>query len=224
MAYSAHLLLAFGGSAWGGQEQWQNTIRMRKELNLGDVGDTLNAFARDNMEDVVTDVKNFFNSFQGFSNQHRLEFVKFNAIRPDGRYLDQERTNQANFEPIVGSGGVHNPPQTAIVATLGTSAARGRAHAGRMFLPAIGDPAVGNDGRITVAKAQQVADLVAVFLNNLNNWPGFDGVTTPEVNIMSKLDGSHRKVNHVRVGRVLDTMRSRRSGLSEGYQTTELAD
>jgi hypothetical protein len=92
---------------------------------------------------------------------------------------------------------------------------RGPSGKGRFFLPM---PAVTiNPGNleISAADAQGVADSAAQWLNDLGNEPGVDVLGLAAVVASTK--GYNTRVSSVRVGRVLDTIRTRRRSLKEAY-------
>jgi len=142
--------------------------------------------------------------------QARLAWLKFNRIGVDGKYVNAF-TNRHDWAPTLAtSSGSPYPPQVSLVATFETGAARGLAHRGRMFLPT---PlaAIDADGRITGGAAASAATKVAALLSALNALPGY-GESRVYSNVRA---GASRPITGVTVGRVLDTMRSRRSQLAE---------
>lgn len=141
----------------------------------------------------------------------RLTTIKLNEIGTDGRYVSDGDTVQHDFETSIPGVGTSNlPAQIANVVTLRTAAQRGRASSGRFYYPATGR-VVSSDGRLSAATAAAVAVDATTLLNSLNaalpDW---------QVAVMSSIGtGTTRPVTHVEVGRVLDTMRSRRRSLEE---------
>jgi hypothetical protein len=80
--------------------------------------------------------------------------------------------------PVAGSNSAHNPNQVALVLTLRTALA-GRAHRGRMYLPAVGVP-LGTDGQV----AQSVLDvLTAAWALAFGDW---NAASTPKIVIVSQ--------------------------------------
>lgn len=171
---------------------------------------------------------------------HALAEVKVATIQPDGTYPPNDIAFSHFFIPPINGfsrGGDVPVPQTAICATLETGFPRGYASRGRMYLPPPTLGVIGADGRITVAEAQQVANAVALFIKKINDLPtvGFvhimsRGKGTPTsdtaagpVHYEYNGPGASREVTSVRVGRVLDTMRSRRRALVEDYQVAPVA-
>lgn len=141
-----------------------------------------------------------------------LTMIKLNEIGTDGRYVSQSETVMHEFETgVPGSGTSTQPPQNALAVTLRTAKRRGRAHAGRFYLPRTGG-GVANDGRITGGTADSLAVDVTTFLDAINaaipgNW---------RAAVMSDVGtGTLELVTHAEIGRVVDTIRSRRSSMDE---------
>lgn len=107
------------------------------------------------------------------------------------------------------------PPQIALAVTL-VADNRGPARFGRFFLPGVNLP-MDNDHRLTVSNATNVAEAVTTFLKDIS-----DAIDLPltvssstALNISSLQGGVKQAVDHVEVGRVYDTLRSRRRQLLE---------
>jgi hypothetical protein len=141
-----------------------------------------------------------------------LTQVKLAPIGPLGLYRGEPRIAVVS-QPGGTLSGLFYPPQVALAVSLMT-ARRGPTGKGRFFLPATTvnlDPA----STIPIADAEAVRGSVQTFLNALNNLPGFDNTGSRVVVASSK--GYNTDVNGVRVGRVLDTIRSRRNQILEKY-------
>jgi hypothetical protein len=195
------MLLAFGGPLYGA-EQW--SISLRSTPNFADN----DAVGLDRIADLVGDWHEGAPAVVGgFA---PMTWLKFNRIGVDGKYV-ADRTNRVDFAPPrVNNTGSPHAPQVSLVATLETGNLRGLAHRGRMFLPCP-TAAVSNDGRIPAAAAQAAATKVASLITALNADPSYG-----ETRIYSNVrEGASRLVTGVTVGRVLDTMRSRRTSLPE---------
>jgi hypothetical protein len=141
-----------------------------------------------------------------------VDSIKLNLIGPDGKYVDTANTVLLEPEtPIVGTGTNRYPPQIAIAVTLNTAAKRGRASRGRFFLPIGGQ--VEADGQMSDNVATALAGMATTFLNALT-----DAVPGWRPGVASNLgNGTERFVSHVSVGRVYDTIRSRRAAIPEEY-------
>jgi hypothetical protein len=222
MAYPAHYLLQYGGSLHG-TEQWSNSLRF--------VTDSATDIQSGQIPAALADIEADLRTFYGTSLFHpgmKVEFAKFNKIGPLGKYVDTEQSNTRFFTaPIVGTALNGHAPQVALVASLVTAAQRGLASKGRIFLAGLGvgpcqvEPA---NGQISVAQRDVYEEAVGTFLNNLNNWPGFDSnFAGLDLSVVSPGGlsgvGVARKVTGVRIGRVLDTQRRRRVDIDEDYGT-----
>lgn len=97
-----------------------------------------------------------------------------------------------------------------------------------MYLPpSFGFNIPGSDGRADAANAIARASSVAVLINAINaayvTWAGpgdFNGRVAVTSDVGS---GAWHWVTHVECGRVIDSMRSRRSSLEEDYQPSSVA-
>lgn len=226
MAFPEHYLLQFGGDLRG--DIWSCGIRFAPPSLPFDVLDAgEQQTLADDMADDITAWMVATGS--GWSNAAKLRYVKFNRITADGRYFDTANTQQRRYDTPAfptGPSATTYPNQVALVISWVTAAARGRASKGRIFMPAPAIALAADTGRLygppDSVHGQSVADAAATFLNNLNNQPGVD---TPGVgaSVVSKVDGTVRAITGVRVGNVLDTMRSRRNALDETYFSAALA-
>lgn len=145
--------------------------------------------------------------------QARLEMIKLNEIGPNGRYTNQGDTVLYEFDPPVqGTATQNSAPQLSVAVSLGTDARRGRAHAGR-FYPPLSSYQLQSDGRISEAQQGLLADAAVTLITDLN-----DALPNHLVGVTSDIGtGTERLVTHVRVGAVVDTIRSRRTSLDERY-------
>ena len=173
-------------------------------------------------EDIAADIRSFHIAPAALiSPAAVLEEVKFAHIGADGRYTRDPVVVDVVNAPGVGGGypADKHPfviPQSALVVSLGT-ARRGRTGRGRFYLPM---PTVELEaGTLTmpVVARDNVEARVAQMLNDINNQPGVDALGLRVVVASSK--GYNTVVDDVRVGRVIDTVRSRRRSLVEAYGT-----
>jgi hypothetical protein len=198
------MLLAFGGPLWT-SEQWSCSIR--SDPNFGD-GNQLSQGA---LDEIWPAVATWFQSATSPIASHaKLGWLKFNRIGANGKYVNSTTYRKDWATPLATGVSNASAPQVSLVATLETGASRGRAHRGRIYLPAPRYP-LENDGRITAASATAAATSVAGLLTTLN------GIASYGSNrVYSNIDaGTSRVITGVTVGRVLDTMRSRRTSLPE---------
>lgn len=209
MAYDiAHNLLAFGGNLPGG-ETWSCSMRM---TGTDPVTESVSQAL---CELIADEVDSWFTTTSEISARVTLAWVKFNWIGTDGKYV-HAFTSRVDYSPTHNApyAETHYPNQIAIVVSLHTAFVRGRGSRGRLFLPipgaAINDSNGVLDASDRVPVANGVRDLIEAL--NLVTPPGF-------VTVFSKLgSGAHGLVTGVDCGRVLDTMRSRRTSLVEDRQ------
>lgn len=152
----------------------------------------------------------------GATGSATLKSIKLNRIGPDGKYVDPVTMEHIYPTPVVGGGATGHPPQLAVVVTLRTAVERGLASKGRMYLPSCtGFHQLQTDGRATTTDAQRVANAAASFAIQLNSIYGALPSTDESrlrVGVASNTRaGEFRTALSVTVGRVPDTMRSRRS-------------
>ena len=209
MAYLHPFLRVIAGGTLFGTEQFAIGI------NLINPGQTEHYSAgQDGVDaDVVTALSTFWAAASISSDAH-LTYVKMNEISVDGKYFDQENSWRQDLVTAVpgGAGNVHLPAQIAMAVTLATSAARGLAHKGRFYLPV---PAIQADtsGRMTAAFIASQMTLVTTLLNSINT-----AMDVWRVGVVSNVrGGGERPVINARIGRVYDTIRSRRNALVEDY-------
>jgi hypothetical protein len=217
MAYDNHLRLTLAGdiaAAAGSVERWSF------RLNMSDP-DSLTSGSDGYFDDLVADCKAYVTAEVNVWNGAGLDEVKLAFIGPPpagstslGVYTKDARV--ANFPrvPFGGQGSVSLfPNQVALAISLGTGQ-RGRSKRGRIYLP-MPQVSLESDGQFLAVQADGIRNRFVTFVNNLNNGPGFSN-PEPRVTIASQ-SGANTDVTQVRVGRVLDTIRSRRRSLPEAY-------
>jgi hypothetical protein len=160
---------------------------------------------------IAASIEFFSSAFVG--NGAHLNTIKYNSIDIHGKYADPTATVRWDATaPTNGGGSATILPQAALVVSIMTANARGLAHTGRFYSPAFALP-VSSDGRIAEAYATTVAEAATALLNAVNS----DDASF-QVAVVSDVGEGHQvEATHVRVGRVVDTMRSRRTSLPEGY-------
>jgi hypothetical protein len=169
------------------------------------------------VEDLVDDMAADISAYHarvttGVNSRNVLTEVKLAKIRPDGLYDGNAAVRFVNIPG--GANAVFHPPQVALAVSLLTGV-RGPSRRGRIFLPG---PAFQLTAEFMISEndAAGCALSTAQLLRDLNNAPGADPANSPKVTIAS-LKGFNTDVTQVRVGRVLDTIRSRRTSLPERY-------
>lgn len=159
---------------------------------------------------IITAAEAFFSN--AYIGAHaKLNTIKYNVINTGGRYADATATVRWDAQsPTSGASSFLAIPQAALAVSLMTENQRGPAHAGRFFMPLFAG-VIYTDGRLTVAAATTIAEHVTTFLNALN---AVD--TEYQAVVVSNVGtGAQHKVTNCRIGRVIDTIRSRRTSLLE---------
>ena len=154
-------------------------------------------------------VANLAPILEGTKTVCRITEVKAASILATGLYAADPEIRPVNL-PGTGSGGAEIP-QVAMVASLMTGR-RGATGRGRIYLPMPAADA-GAGGVFTQQFADTTALRVANFLNGVNSGLGFGNA------VVASTKGYVTPIEAVRVGRVPDTMRSRRTSIPEGYGT-----
>jgi hypothetical protein len=139
------------------------------------------------------------------------------VIGTDGRMVGNPLFVDLSTSDIGGAAGNRYPPQVALAVTL-VADNRGPARFGRLFLPGPAE-AMGNDMRLSVASATGYAEAVTNFLKDVSDAIDLGGTESAQgENISSRGtggQGTRQTIDHVEVGRVLDTLRTRRNNLLE---------
>lgn len=137
-----------------------------------------------------------------------------------GAYVQGDWLGDQRGTTAQGSWGAY-PLQTALVASLVTGRA-GPAGKGRIFLPFPETMQLGNDYRITTTQATTAATKVKDFIAALNTALGNQVTVVGATSSITGKEATLSTVTGVRVGRVPDTMRSRRGDAIEGYVSVSL--
>lgn len=151
------------------------------------------------------------------TNTVALRTLKINEIGTDGRYVNDETVFFDYEPPVVGSAATIYPPQVALAVSLRTAISRGRAHAGRFYVPAPA-VAIGGNGKIQPASQESLLDTFKEFLDSVN-----ETMAPWQVGVVSKIGtGAQQRVTAVALGQVYDTIRSRREKFEENYLVADL--
>lgn len=222
MAFPDHWLLSWGGSLYGGQDEWSNGIRFATPDGggPGQVDETAM------VQDFATQLSAFVASNgSGYSNAVAMEWVKFNQIAPNGGYVDEGTTHVVELGTAVkGPTTPAFPPQISLCVSFLTPVARGYASKGRLYVPVPGLVVQVATGRVATTALQGIADSWATFLEELGNMPGLDLTDiVPSIVSRTPLAGAQNPINGVRVGDVLDTQQRRRNAMVETYVAATVA-
>lgn len=215
MTYLPHWRATFkggfrAGSSGEGYEEWNTSLAINPGL-VRNWQDGAQAVVDDLCEDFQTLLVDLESRVSSSTYFHE---VRLDSIAASGR-TDQEAVfAKPPIENWAGQGLPVMPPQCAVVLTLDTKT-RGRSRFGRMYLPLLG-VTVGADGLMGAGLATTIATAGAKFITNVGNTPGVDLNFAPVV-ASGVGTGSLNEIRSIRVGRAVDTMRSRRRNLDEGY-------
>lgn len=144
----------------------------------------------------------------------RMTHVKFATIEPNGLYPDDALAEIYDYPAVVPGGGTNVrqfPLQVAHALSLTTAAERGRAHRGRVYLPACGSNLDTSD-RWPAGVCQERANALGVVIGLWNTH------LAGTVSVMSKIGaGTSRPVTGVSVGTRPDIQRRRANQVPEEY-------
>jgi hypothetical protein len=174
-------------------------------------------------ESAVTAALAAFHSSSILSSKTRLTGWRGYQIGPDGRTIGNN-LKVVELDPgTVGAGTHRYPPQVTTVVSF-VAGNRGPAKFGRCYLPGPAGSINITDSRMTAGDAMTVATTFKTLVEALLNAMYTDVLHVGEelVNVSRSGEGVFQTVETVRVGRVFDTMRSRRNKLVEDYQEVSL--
>lgn len=216
MAYPNNFIkVTFGGSVYNNKDIWVCGVNFGSpsgDLNLEDIAEDIK------LRDIPQAVQNWFTSQQAWiSSQARLEWVKIAFIGADGKYaLDPEIYDyDVTVTGAIGDG-YHTPiPQHTTAITFESDVRRGAGRFGRIYPPLNG--MIEADGRVSEANADMMADAAAVMLGHIGSALSMPELTYIPPIIASQKTLKHNEITKVKVGRVIDTQRSRRNAFEEEY-------
>jgi len=230
MTYKRHWLLSWGGTLADGADIWANNIRMMND-NTGESDDIDDGQMNELLDDFVSDIRTLFaNPNAKIPGAVQCQWVKFNEIGPDGRYVNTSTTfarflagTTGQFALINGTGSTLVPPFQSVAVTMTTARQRGPGSKGRLFIPQC-SATCGPSGRIDGTQTQNMATAYASFLSALGDEAGIDETAiAPAVVSNVGEPGPVERITGVRVGDVHDVIRRRKSALVEKYATATVA-
>jgi len=211
MAVPVHIKIVFRGVFSGTPEQWSFG-----QHYSADVIASPDAEASDvRLDDCATAFDTWLHVAQAqFPSSAKLTDIRAYKIGTDGRMEGDPNIFDATTLNIGGASSVVYPPQIALVMTH-VAEHRGPARFGRNFLPT--SAPVGSDFRISTSVADNIMAQWVGFLKDVSDCVDLAGGNSSELlNISASGPGGARQtVDHVEVGRALDTLRSRRRSLLE---------
>jgi hypothetical protein len=207
-----HLLVTVQGTAWAGSETWQ--FGVRAELAAGYVPVPGVPGELQTMADALAAPTEAFltSNLIRMTSNARLTAIKVAYVQANGHYPPDGVPGIYSYgvPGIPGTGVGSVVPQATIACTLLTTKPRGRSSRGRFYLPPQIQP-LQADGRLLEGTCNEIESECKTWLNAIRGT-----AQATEILVMSKLGtGTTSTVNAVGVGRVVDTMRSRRRALKE---------
>lgn len=202
------LRLVVGGDLYSDQEQWTWSLSL-----IPDNGEQGPSLGPEVPEAVIAACESFHSTPGLISQNARLRWIKLNEIGEDGRYTSADTRRWDDTEGgTPGANGGNIAPQIALAVTLRTAVNRGLASRGRFYVPVPGwGPTT--DGRLSAETANFYTVAATELLNDLNA-----ALPLYRVGVVSDRGaGASRPVTYVEVGRVLDTIRSRRTSMPEDH-------
>lgn len=214
MAYLQNFLRLVAIGSLPGGEQW--TWSLSYIGNFGPVEAPTEVPAG-----VLSAIETFHGDLDvGLGTGVTLTAVKLNEIGTNGRYANASETVEHVYDtPVQAANTVQLPPQAATAVSLLTNKKRGLAHRGRFYLPRLGY-STGNDGRMDVGRQTELATATVTMLQGIGTALGPAHVLGV---VSDRRTGAQTAVTEIAVGRVIDTIRSRRKKLQEDYYTLPLS-
>lgn len=211
--YVQHLRVTASGTFQNGPggnvlERWAWRLNMSDPTSQLEV-----SLSQGRCDDYAADISAFHLRIgTGINSFCRLKEVKLARIGTNGKYLAAPFITAVD---VTGGAAVamQRPPQVALAVSLGSNL-RGPRGRGRFYLPAP-TQTLGTDLLISANDQEQLRLSLVTLFANLNDFPG-SALQEPRVTIASSR-GVNSDVTSFRVGRALDTIRTRREDLVESY-------
>ena len=211
MAVPSHIKIVFRGVFSGTPETWSFGQHYRS-----DVTGSPDAEASDvHLDQCATAFDTWLHVAQAqFPSSAKLTDIRAYKIGTDGRMEGDPNILDVTTLNIGGASSVIYPPQICLVMTH-VAEHRGPARFGRNFIPT--SAAVGADFRVAAATCDNIMAQWVGFLKDVSDCVDLEGGESSDMlNISaSGVGGAKQVVDHVEVGRALDTLRSRRRSLLE---------
>jgi len=226
MAYDRpSFYLTFGGPLYPSasqHEQWQTGVRFTSQTGhlLDEYLGALQAISiADILEDCTQLIHGDLLAGLTWSPVVGIEWAKLVVLDVDGTYAGAPKLQEQTA--ALGSGGVTMlPPQCAAVVSTWSGNTFGRANRGRCYLPAPSSwlaSALVTDPRPSVTQTNYLRDAFRTWLGQVAGEISTVGLPTFPAIMSSLGTGTTNPIIRVSAGRVIDTMRSRRSSLDEAY-------
>jgi len=216
VAYAPHTLVTFGGVLNTGAatpEIWQSGVRVTDVVGGGPLADH-DAYLAGIKDPLGTWFE--VTGSAGFPATATLNWIKANPINAAGKYAD-DTTHLYDYPTPVAGGGVAPffspvPDILCLAISWTTAKARGKSHAGRIYLPNYSMPVVtpgsmrAQGGLNALWRDRGLALLALLANSNVHAVP-----------IIASSAGPTAQITGVRVGDVIDVQRRRKDALKESY-------
>lgn len=221
-AYAPHTLVAFGGvlnSAADVPEIWQCGVRVTDVVGGGPLANHTAYLAG-----IHASLGAWFSGVDpvGFCPMTSLNWIKANPINAAGKYASDTTYLYDYPDPV--AGGISGPALPikpdilSVVLSWSTAKARGKSHAGRIYLPNyLVHTVVDGSMRITAGDVTGWVTKGVALLGVLAN------SAVKAVPIIASSAGPTAQITGVRVGNVLDVQRRRKDALREAYTSAPFA-
>lgn len=221
-----HFYLTFGGTLFplaSGHEEWQTGIHFAPDITKTEQ-QLLSALDQISVVDILADctkmIKGNYGVNMNWSNVVSIDWAKLVVKKTDGHYAGApklvEQTGQTG-----GAGAFAFPPQLGVVASFWSGKNFGRANRGRMYLPAPQSALTTQsvtDPRMSQTACTDLRTVVKAWLSDVEGEVSTLAVPTSPAILSSLGSGACNFITKIGVGRVIDTMRSRRTSLDEATQ------
>lgn len=211
MPVPTHFRFTFRGDFVGTPEHWSFGLHYRRNIDLGP-----DAGLADIDKAAVTSAVDFFFSLNGVKIPSNAKMTDWRVyqIGTDGKAEGDIHVEDVSALTVTGAATPIYPPQVALAITK-VADDRGPGRLGRFYLPTAAP--IATDLRLSVSEATAIGNEVQAFLKSISDAIDIPGtlVSSPCVNISAVGAGVLQDVDHVEVGRVLDTLRSRRRSMLE---------
>lgn len=213
MAVPTHFRFSIRGEFTGTPEGWNYGFKFGRDVSASE-----DAGLGDIDEAAVSTALATFHSNSIFTMVSHLTEWRAYVIGTDGKMEGNgPLLHEYATEVAGGSSGSFMPPQVSLAVTT-VADDRGPGKLGRFYLPGV-RLQVAPDMRISEAEADDVNELVVAMLKGISDAIDIPGTieSSTAVNISTRPspDGTRQDVDHLEVGRVYDTIRSRRRSLLE---------
>jgi hypothetical protein len=215
MTVPTHFKFTFRGVFQSTPEIWSFGVKFARNVDQGP-----DAGLSDINQSAVTDALRDYFAFSGagVSGFVLAKDWRCYVIGTNGRMEGDPLVVDVSGEGIQGAGTNRYPPQVALAITT-VAPERGPARFGRWFLPGP-TQGLGTDLRLTVTDAQAYGEAGAAFLKDISAAIDLPGTiaSAAAVHASPGGGGTLQAIDHVEVGRVLDTIRTRRNSMLEARE------